>query len=137
MRRSSSTSTTSPSLGGAIPVTGSFSGRETIGADIDVIPIPGHTPGSTAYLWDNGVHRFLFTGDSVWLDHGEWTAVVLDPSGRHSYIDGLTLMRDLDFDVLVPWGATQDEPPIAAVSPAEAAARLDAVIQRVEAGGNR
>ena len=46
-------------------------------------------------------------------------------------------MRDLDFDVLVPWGATQDEPSIAVVSPTEAAERLDAIIQRVEAGGNR
>jgi hypothetical protein len=31
----------------------------------------------------------------------------------------------------VPWGATQDEPLIAAASPAEAAARLEAIIQRV------
>jgi len=53
------------------------------------------------------------------------------------YIDSLTLLHDLDFDVLVPWGATQDEPPIAAVSPAEAAERLDAIIQRVEAGSDR
>jgi hypothetical protein len=57
--------------------------------------------------------------------------------GRQDYIDNLTLMRGLDFDVLVTWGATQDEPPIAAVSPAEAAARLDTIIQRVEVGGNR
>ena len=62
-------------LGAAIPVAGTFSRRERIGADIEVIPIAGHTPGSTAYLWDNGVHRFLFTGDSVWLDHGELTIV--------------------------------------------------------------
>ena len=33
-----------------------------------MIPIPGHTPGSTAFLWDGGRHRFLCTGDSVWLD---------------------------------------------------------------------
>jgi glyoxylase-like metal-dependent hydrolase (beta-lactamase superfamily II) len=124
-------------LEGAIPIAGTFSGREKIGADIEVIPIPGHTPGSTAYVWDNGAHRFLFTGDSVWLDHLEWSAVVLDPSGRQDYIDSLTLMRDLDFDVLVPWGATQDESPVAAVSPAEAAERLDAIIQRLEAGSNR
>jgi glyoxylase-like metal-dependent hydrolase (beta-lactamase superfamily II) len=124
-------------LGSAIAVAGTFRGREKIGADIDVIPIPGHTPGSTAYLWDNGAHRFLFTGDSVWLDHGEWVAVVLDPGGRQDYIDSLKLMRDLDFDVLVPWGATEGEPPVAAVGPAEAAERLDAIIERVEAGGIR
>lgn len=124
-------------LGGAMPVAGTFSGRETIGKDLEVIPIPGHTPGSTAYLWDGGVHRFLFTGDSVWLDHGEWRAVVLDPGGRQDYVDSLALMRDLDFDVLVPWGATQDEPCVAAVSRSEARKRLDAIIQRVKAGADR
>jgi glyoxylase-like metal-dependent hydrolase (beta-lactamase superfamily II) len=124
-------------LGGSIPVAGTFSGREMIGEDIEAIPIPGHTPGSTAYLWDGGVHRFLFTGDSVWLDHGEWSAVVLDPGGRQDYLDSLALMRDLDFDVLVPWGATQDDPYVAAVSRSEAQERLEAIIQRVEAGGDR
>ena len=121
-------------LGTSFPVAGTFSGRETIGNDLEAIPIPGHTPGSTAYLWDSGIHRFLFTGDSVWLDHGEWSAVVLDPGGRKDYLDSLALMRDLDFDVLVPWGATQDEPYVAAVSAAEARERLAAIIQRVEAG---
>ena len=78
-----------------------------------VIPIPGHTPGGAAYLWDGSPHRFLFTGDTVWLDHGEWSAVVLDLGARPDYVKSLALMRELDFDVLVPWGATQDEPSLA------------------------
>lgn len=124
-------------LGQSIPVAGVFSGREMIGADIEVIPIPGHTPGGTAYLWDSGAHRFLFSGDSVWLDHGEWSAVVLDAGARQDYVDSLALMRELDFDVLVPWGATQDEPYLAVVSRSEARERLGAIIGRVEAGGDR
>ena len=123
-------------LAGVIPVAGTFSRREMIGEDLEVIPIPGHTPGSTAYLWDGGAHRFLFTGDSVWLDHGIWRAVVLDPGGRQDYLESLTLMRDLDFDVLVPWGATQDEPYVAVVSRSEAREHLESIIQRVKAGGN-
>jgi glyoxylase-like metal-dependent hydrolase (beta-lactamase superfamily II) len=111
-------------LGGAIPVAGVFSGREMIGADLEVIPIPGHTPGGAAYLWDSGAHRFLFTGDSVWLDHGEWSAVVLDAGARQDYVDSLALMRELDFDVLVPWGATQDEPYLAVVSRSETRERV-------------
>ena len=31
----------------------------------DLIPVPGHTPGSSALLYD---HRFLFTGDHLWWD---------------------------------------------------------------------
>ena len=33
-------------------------------------PDPGHTPGATAYLWDSGEHRFLFTGDTIYLRRG-------------------------------------------------------------------
>jgi glyoxylase-like metal-dependent hydrolase (beta-lactamase superfamily II) len=65
-------------FGTAIHIAGTFSTREMIGADLEVIPTPGHTRGGTTYLWDSGAHRFLFTGDSVWLDHGKWSAVVLD-----------------------------------------------------------
>ena len=124
-------------LGAAMPVAGTFTGREMLAPDLEVIPIPGHTPGGAAYLWDNGAHRFLFTGDTVWLDHGEWSAVVLDPGARAEYVRSLALMRELDFDVLVPWGATQDEPYIAQASRSEAQEHLAAIIERVEAGGDR
>jgi glyoxylase-like metal-dependent hydrolase (beta-lactamase superfamily II) len=123
-------------LGGALPVAGTFSQREMISADLEVIPIPGYTSGGAAYLWDSGAHRFLFTGDSVWLDHGEWSAVVLDAGARQDYLDSLALMRELDFDVLVPWGATQGEPYLAVVSRSEAREHLGAIIDRVEAGGD-
>lgn len=46
-------------------------------------------------------------------------------------------MHDLDFDVLVPWGATQNEPYLALVSRSEAQQRLGAIIERVEAGSDR
>ncbi len=48
--------------------------------DFEVIPIPGHTPGATAYLWDDGERRHLFTGDSIYLSDGEWIAALLDSS---------------------------------------------------------
>jgi glyoxylase-like metal-dependent hydrolase (beta-lactamase superfamily II)/ferredoxin len=42
-------------------------GLETVSLapQFDVIPVPGHTPGSCALLYD---HRFLFTGDHLWWD---------------------------------------------------------------------
>ena len=42
-------------------------GLETVSLapQFDLIPVPGHTPGSSALLYD---HRFLFTGDHVWWD---------------------------------------------------------------------
>jgi glyoxylase-like metal-dependent hydrolase (beta-lactamase superfamily II) len=108
-----------------------------IGDDFEVIPIPGHTPGATAFLWDNGQHRFLFTGDSLWLDNNEWRAVVLGSSDRRAYLDSLTLLRELQFDVLVPWGATANHPYVAVVSHDQAQQAIDTVIERVERGGYR
>jgi glyoxylase-like metal-dependent hydrolase (beta-lactamase superfamily II) len=52
------------------PVDRTFSERATVDGDFELIPIPGHTPGATAFLWDSGAHRFLFTGDSLYLRDG-------------------------------------------------------------------
>lgn len=76
------------------------------GDDFAAIPIPGHTPGATAHLWEGGGHRMLFTGDSVFLDDGEWVAAVLGSSDRARRVESLGRIRELDFDVLVPWAAT-------------------------------
>jgi hypothetical protein len=61
---------------------------------------------------------------------------VLDAGARKDYLDSLALMRDLDFDVLVPWGSTQGEPYLAVVSRSEAREHLGAIIDRIEAGGD-
>jgi glyoxylase-like metal-dependent hydrolase (beta-lactamase superfamily II) len=49
-----------------------FDERGRVGDDFELIPIPGHTPGATAFLWHGGGRRVLFTGDSIYLDDGEW-----------------------------------------------------------------
>jgi glyoxylase-like metal-dependent hydrolase (beta-lactamase superfamily II) len=118
----------------AYEVRGTFDRRHTLDEDFEVIPTPGHTPDATAFLWDSGEKRMLFTGDSLYLDHGEWVAAVLDSSDRESYLESLELIRDLDFDVLVPWAASAGEPYVAEVDAAEARTRLDAVIERVRRG---
>ena len=115
-------------------VRGAFSRRHVLDGDLEVIPTPGHTPGATAYLWDSGEHRFLFTGDTILIDEGEWVAAVLDSSDRALYIDSLELMRGLDFDVLVPWAATGGEPYFAVTSRADTRRRIDAILDRVRRG---
>ena len=40
-------------------IDGQFEQRETIADDLEVIPTPGHTSGTTMFLWDNDEHRFL------------------------------------------------------------------------------
>ena len=114
-----------------------FSQRHMLDDDFEVIPIPGHTSGATAFLWDSGEHRFLFTGDTVSLDDGEWVAAVLESSDRGPYIESLELIRELDFDVLVPWAATRGRPFHAATSRADTRRHIDAILERVRRGENR
>lgn len=125
-------------VAGSLPVSAVFDRRQVIDGDLEVIPTPGHTAGTTSYLWDNGDQRFLFTGDFIWIEHGEWKAVVLDAQLRDAYLESLALVRGLDFDVLVPWGTTDDGLPYAAVGTRdEIRSRVDAIIDRVRAGGSR
>jgi Metallo-beta-lactamase superfamily len=118
-------------------VRAAFSRRFTLDDDFEAIPTPGHTPGATAYRWDNGEHRFLFTGDTVFLSDGEWVGAVLGSSDRTAYLESLALLRDLEFDVLVPWAASASQPHYAVTSQAEARRRLDAIAERVRAGADR
>jgi glyoxylase-like metal-dependent hydrolase (beta-lactamase superfamily II) len=112
-------------------VAGTFSARHMAGDDLEVIPIPGHTRGATAYLWDSGRHRCLFTGDSLYLRDGEWVAAVLESSDRAAYIESLELIRELEFDVLVPWAASAGQPFHAVTDRADTRRRIDAVLERV------
>jgi len=74
-----------------------FSERHHLDDDFEVIPTPGHTSGATAFLWDAGEHRCLFTADTIFIRDGEWTAVVLEGvSDREQYIESLELIRGLD-----------------------------------------
>jgi glyoxylase-like metal-dependent hydrolase (beta-lactamase superfamily II) len=115
-------------------VRATFSRRHLLDDDLEVIPVPGHTSGATAYLWDNGEHRFLFTGDTIMLEGGEWVAAVLDSSDREAYVESLELIRELDFDVLVPWAASGDQPYYAVTSQADRWRRVGAIHERVRRG---
>ena len=108
-----------------------FQKRHTIGGDFEVIPTPGHTPGSTAYLWETGGRRLLFTSDTIYLTDGEWRAAPLDSSDRAAYRASLELIRELDFDVLVPWAASAGQPWFAETGPEDRRRRIDALLERL------
>ena len=117
-----------------LPIAGAFSEREMIDDDLEIIPTPGHTPGTTMFLWDNGDHRLLFPGDSLWVRGGEWQAVLLADGDRAAYLDSLALLKEVEFDLLIPWAVEHGEPCGYVVTREEAAAKLDRIIGRLEAG---
>jgi glyoxylase-like metal-dependent hydrolase (beta-lactamase superfamily II) len=116
----------------------SFSERHSRGDDFEVVPTPGHTAGATAFLWRTGRHRCLFTSDTLSLGQdGDWRVAVLETSDRAAYLDSLALIRELEFDVLVPWIAPASKPFVTHVDRAEAGRRLDRIIGRVQDGAER
>lgn len=116
---------------------GTYTRRHLLDVDFEVIPIPGHTPGATAYLWNQGEHRALFTGDTLYpRADGSWRVAVLGSSDRAAYLDSLALLRELEFDLLVPWAAPTGGAAVARTDPADARRQLDAAIARVRAGGD-
>ena len=120
-----------------LTVGATFSERAVLDGDFELIPTPGHTSGATAYLWDTGRHRLLFTGDTIYLSDGEWRAAVLPGSSdRDLYTASLELIRELDFDVLVPWAATAGRPCLAITDPADRRRRVDEILDRVRHGAD-
>src|SRR5215213_719747 len=112
-------------------VDATFSERGSLGGGFEIIPTPGHTPGATAFLWDDGERRHLFTGDTIYLSGGEWVAAVLESSDREAYLESLERLREIDFDVLVPWGYTAGDPRFAATDGVDSRRRIGAIIDRV------
>ncbi|HEX5849493.1 MAG TPA: MBL fold metallo-hydrolase, partial [Rubrobacter sp.] len=118
-------------------VDATFSERHKLGEDFEIIPVPGHTSGATAFLWDSGQHRVLFTGDTVYLGGGRWRAAVLDGvSDRERYIESLELIRTLDFDLIVPGIAPAGSPYYAFTDRVEATEQIDAILERLHRGEN-
>ena len=62
---------------------------------------------------------------------------MLDSSDRAAYLGSLELLRELDFDVLVPWAATAGRPFHAVTDRADTRRRIDAIIARVRRGADR
>ena len=94
-------------------VDATFDAPHTVGDDFDVIPVSGHTPGATAFLWRADGHRVLFTGDTVFVRDGEWVAALLDGvSDRDTYVASVERLAGLDFDLLVPGIAPVGQPAV-------------------------
>jgi glyoxylase-like metal-dependent hydrolase (beta-lactamase superfamily II) len=103
-----------------------FSGPETHFDRLEVMPLPGHTPGSTSYLYRSPHGRtYLFTGDTIGRnDRGVWTAGYLPFSDKAMLIATLRRLAELQPDVVLS-SAFAGAHPHAEVTPAEWRAAVD------------
>ncbi|MCC5809227.1 MAG: MBL fold metallo-hydrolase [Ectothiorhodospiraceae bacterium] len=110
-----------------------FDKRETLLGNIEVIPTPGHSPGSVCFLVDSPHgKRYLFTGDTLFLnDDGGWQAGLISGySDRDALIDSLKLLRGFRPDMVIssacPTGVGFQE-----MAPEDWPARVDDALSRV------
>jgi hydroxyacylglutathione hydrolase len=70
---------------------------------VEVIPTPGHSPGSTCYLVNGAEGSYLFTGDTlVFGEAGNWWAGYIPGIGdADALAESLRLLRTLTPDVVI------------------------------------
>lgn len=71
--------------------------------NVEIIPTPGHTPGSTCYLVDGAEGSYLFTGDTLIRNpEGQWWAGYIEGhSDAQALADSLRLLAELTPDVVI------------------------------------
>lgn len=78
---------------------------------IEIIPTPGHTPGSATYRYrsPHGM-AYLFPGDTLFPSRGTWQAVVFEDGDKDQLRESLGLLRTFDPDVVLFGAAVADTP---------------------------
>ena len=85
-----------PAVRKAALVDCTFDKRETRLGNIEVIPTPGHTPGSVCFLAGSADGKtYLFTGDTLFLNKGAWDTRVNAGGSESDLKNSLMLLRDL------------------------------------------
>lgn len=78
-----------------------FFKRQKLLENVEVIPTPGHTPGSCCFLVHSDHNRtYLFTGDTLYLTDDGWQPGLLSFSDRDALIESLMLLKTLKPDVV-------------------------------------
>ncbi|MDT7043155.1 MBL fold metallo-hydrolase [Candidatus Nitronereus thalassa] len=72
-----------------------------VGPEFSFIPVPGHTQGSLALLYNN---RFLFSGDHLWWDpiRGQLDAPSVLIWDKEKLMESLTRLLDVPFEWVLP-----------------------------------
>lgn len=81
-----------------------FEDREVYRGNIEVIPTPGHTPGSTCFFVRSPSRKnYLFTGDTIYLSKaGTWkVGYIAGYSDKDALAGSLVLLRELELDVVL------------------------------------
>jgi hydroxyacylglutathione hydrolase len=93
------------------PVDVTFEKRDVHLGDIEVIPSPGHTAGSTCFRYRSPHgNTYLFAGDTVFPSRGTWQAVAFEDGNKSDLKDSLAMLRSVEADVVLCGASVADAP---------------------------
>jgi glyoxylase-like metal-dependent hydrolase (beta-lactamase superfamily II) len=101
--------------------------------DVEVLPTPGHSPGSTCYLvTGTGGDRYLFTGDTIFpAGDGTWSTFVVPGRGDPAAMrDSVKLLGTVEPDIVIS-SAFAGPTPIEAVDAARWSEIVDQALASV------
>jgi glyoxylase-like metal-dependent hydrolase (beta-lactamase superfamily II) len=101
--------------------------------DVEILPTPGHSPGSTCYLVTGaGSERYLFTGDTIFpVGDGTWSTFVVPGRGDAAAMrDSIKLLGTVEPDIVIS-SAFGGETPIEAVDAARWSEIVDQALASV------
>lgn len=95
-----------PDIGRHAHVDVPSSGRYTDDNGIEIIPTPGHSPGSVCYLVPGAEGRYLFTGDTVFRSpEGRWWAGYIEgfhqPGDADIIAESLRVLAEVSPDIVI------------------------------------
>ena len=110
-------------------------GRHVDVNGVEVIPTPGHSPGSTCYLVNGAEGGYLFTGDTlIFGDSGAWWAgYIPGVSDADALAASLRLLRTLDPDVVIS-SAFQGDSAVHRIQPGRWKDHVDEALDGLSAG---
>ena len=118
-----------PAVSKAARVDCMFDKRETMPGNVEVIPTPGHTPGSVCFLAESADGKTcLFTGDTLFLNKGDWYTRVNAGGSKSDLKKSLTLLRSLKPGVVIS-SASVGSVPFREVSEEEWQSGIDKVVR--------
>ena len=112
-----------------------LAGRHVDGNGVEIIPTPGHSPGSTCYLVNGAEGSYLFTGDTLVLgDSGNWWAGYIPGIGdADALAESLRLLRTLSPDVVIS-SAFQGDSAVHRIQPKRWKDHIDQALDGLSAG---
>lgn len=117
-------------------VAGQFEGNTHVLPDLKAIALPGHTPGSSAFVWTTQGRRILFTGDNFYTGRQDLWSVYIKRANAPRVIESLRRLRAIEADYIAPCGCYHDTA-VWPMTPTTWHAAIDTCIGRLEKGATR